>query len=164
MSFFVFADEHRCSAELISGGQERSVFFHDQDRRGTFDRVLRELDTADEVALLIDHGCQNFCGVDPSSAHLFEVTAAEGQVLFDQRIQIVDPAYEDDRVGSQVGMDEQRLRICIADASYSCDAAQAADNIFEFRSERRVFNVVDLPFETSLRIIDGNAAPACAQM
>ncbi len=164
VAVLVFADEHRRPAVFVSGGDDRAVFLQDHDGSGSLDGVLRELDAADEIALLVDHGSQDLRRVDAAAAHLLEVSAAERQILFHQRSLVVDPPYENDRIGSQIGTDDQRLRICIADGSDAGNPVHLSDRIFKFGSERRIFYVVDLSLESRLRIKERHAAPARAQV
>lgn len=90
--------------------------------------------------------------------------AAEGQVLLDEGIGVVDDADDADGIGAQVGADEQGLGVGVADTADGRGALHFVKNVLEFGAEGGIFDVVNLPLQPNGRVIGRHAAPACAQM
>ena len=63
-----------------------------------------------------------------------------------------------------IGMDHHRLGIRIADTADPGRSGDSGDQVLEFGPERRVLDVMDLPLDPDLGVIDGHAAPLRSQM
>ena len=164
MAFFVLAQNDRQTAHTVTGGDKMAVLLQDKDIGSAVDDLLSEADTLFKRALLVNHSSDELIGVDPSAGHGVEMTAAEGQILADELIGVVDDADGTDGVDTQIGPDEQRLGIAVADAADCGVAGHLVENALKLGPERSVFNVVDLPLETDLCIIGCHAAPAGAEV
>ena len=121
-------------------------------------------DTFGKAALLADEGRHQLGGIDPAPGHGIEMTAAEGQVLVDQLIGIVDDPHRADGVGSQLGTNQQRLGIGIADTADHRGALHFFENMLKLGSEGGVFDVMDLPLQAFLGIPGRHTAAAGAQV
>ena len=92
------------------------------------------------------------------------MSAAEGEVLFDERLGVVDAADDGNGVGAQVGPDQQRLGVGVADAADGRGALHILENMLKLGAEGRVLDVVDLPLQADLGVIGRHTAPAGAEM
>ena len=164
VSILSLADEHRQASHPISGGDDRPVLLQDEDGCGALDGVLGEADAFGKAALLVDHGRHQFRGVDLAASHGVKMPAAEGQVLLDKGIGVVDDADDADGIGAQVGADEQGLGVGVADAADGRGALHLVKDVLEFGAEGGILDVVNLPLQPNGRGIGRHAAPPCAQM
>lgn len=92
IAFVILADEHRQAAEPIARGDDVALFGHEQQRHGAFDLFLHVLDARNEIVFLIDERCDQFGLVHFARAHGHELVAMIGEVLFDERVGVVDHA------------------------------------------------------------------------
>ena len=60
-------------------------------------------------------------------------------------------------IRAEVGADDQRLRVVIADAPDGRRAAHFVRQFGKLGAERRVLNVVDLPLKPEFRVVSRNA-------
>ena len=82
---------------------------------------------------------------------------------FDQFFDVVEFADSGNRIFPQMGMNIKRLGIGIADTADTEEAGQFGDIIFEFGAERRIFDIVNNPFDAGF-LINRQAAFFGAQM
>ena len=141
-----------------------AVVLQNQNGGRPLDQVLGKTNPFRKGALLIDQGGDQLIGVDLSPAHGIEMAAAEGQVLLQQGLRVVDDADGADGVGAQVGPDQQRLGVRIGNAADGAGALHLVQNAVEFGTEGRIFNIVNFPLETQLGIVGCHAAPAGTQV
>ena len=76
----------------------------------------------------------------------------------DQFIHVIDAPDGHDAKGTQMGPDDQGLRIGVADNANALPAVELGQLRLEFRSEVAVFDVVDGPVDPA-GITHGHAAP-----
>ena len=158
------SDLHRQAARPVPGGDQAAVILQDQDGRRTLDGFLGEADSLGEIAFLVDQGRQQLRLVDASPGHGIEMPAAEGQILVDQRIRILNHAGHADGVGAQAGADQQRLGIRVRNAAHGRGAPHFLKDMLKLRPEGCVLNVVNLPLQPDLRIPGRHSGPLGAQM
>ena len=82
----------------------------------------------------------------------------------DQRLGVVDGADDANGVGAQIGADEQRLRLAVADTADSGRALHALQNVGKAGTEGSAFNAVDFPLKSDLGIEGGHTRAAGAQV
>ncbi len=159
----ILADQHRQTAQAVPGGQN-SVGCENQNGHGTFNLLLGITDTGNQVVLLVNQGGHQLRGVDLAGAHGHELVAVVGKVPLYQLFGVLNDAHGRDGVQPQMGAHQQGLGIRIADAADARPPVERGKILLELGAEGGVFNVVDLPVETLLPIVDGHAAPASAQV
>ena len=120
---FLLADQHRQTAHPVPGGDD-AVGGEDQDGHGTVDLLLGVADTGHQRILLIDEGGGQLRGGNFAGRHGHELLALLLETLLHQRLGVVDDAHGGDGVETQMGTDQQRLRVGVADTA---DAAGAGE-------------------------------------
>ena len=104
-------------AQLVPGGNELAVVLQDQDGGSALDHILSKTNALRKAAFLVDESGDQLVGVDLSSAHGFEMAAAEGQILPKQSLGVMNDANGANGVGTQLGPDEQGLGVGVGDAA-----------------------------------------------
>ena len=158
------SDHHGQASELVPRGDEGAVVAEDQDRGGPGDLLLGEFDALDEVGLLVDEGRGELGGVHGAAGHGVEVVPGLREVFPDDRVGVLDDADDADGVGPEVGADEKGLGIVIADAADGGSALHFVPHFFEFRAERGVLDVVDVPLQSGLGVPGSHAAAPGAEV
>ena len=92
------------------------------------------------------------------------MAAAKGQILGKQGLRVVDDADGANSIGTQVGPDQQRLRVCIGNTADGTGTFHIVQNAVKFGTEGRIFNIVNFPLETQLGIVGRHTAPAGTQV
>ena len=149
----LLTDEDGGPSPLVTGHID-ALRSHDHQRQRAVDALLRVTDAVDEVLLLIDEGRDQLGGIDHAAAHLHEVGAAVLHDLFGQLVRVVDLTDGRDGIRAVVRADQQRLRLVVGDDADAEVAPHRVDIFFEFRTERRVLDVVDGAVKALLAIHD----------
>ena len=157
------AHQHGQAAQPIPGGHN-GVGGEDQDGAGAVDLRLGPVDAGYQVVLLIDEGGGQLGGVDLAGAHGQELVAVVGEIALHQRVGVVDDAHGGDGVQPQVGAHQQGLGVGVADAADGGTAVELGEILVELGAEGGVLDVVDLPLEAVLPVIDRHASPLGAQV
>ena len=90
--------------------------------------------------------------------------AGIGEILLDQSVGIVDAAHRGDGVQTEMGTDQQRLRIGVTDTADAAAAVEVLKILLELGTEGRILNVVDLALEPVSSVINSDAATTGTQM
>ena len=157
------ADDYRQSAVLVPGG-DYSVLGEDKQGHGALDLLLGVANAVNDVVLLCDKRADERGGVDLSAAHCFKACAGFAEKLAAKFLIVVDYADVADRVGTQSGFQQDRLRIRVAYASYAEVAGHSLDVALELCAERRVLNAVNASLEALLSGIRRHAAAPGAEV
>ena len=158
------ADGHRQTAHPVPGRNDGALVRQDQNGGGAHNGLLGELNAFGKIALLVDQGAEQLRLVDLAAGHGIKVTAAEAEVLIDQRIRVVDHTGHADGVSAQVGADQQGLGIRVGNTADRGSAAHFLKNMFKLRPERGIADVVNFPLQTDLLVPRGHTGTAGAQM
>ena len=86
------------------------------------------------------------------------------EILLNQILRVVDDANGSNGVQAQMGADQKRLGIGIADTADAGGAVELGQVLLKLGTERGVFNGVNLTLEPVLGIVNNHAAPAGAKM
>ena len=159
-----FLNDNGKPAHFVPGGNQVPVFPENQDGGGAVHHFLGKPDALSKGAFLINEGGNQLVGIDFSAGHAFKVSAAEGQILLDEGLGVVDKTNGADGVTAQIGTDENGLGISVRNAADGGGAGHFFQNPLEFSPEGRIFNVVYFPLEALFRVIGSHAAPAGSQM
>ncbi len=150
------ADDDRGAAAAVAGGVDALPGQHEQ-RAGAFDLGQGAADAGLEAVLHVDQRGHDLGRVDVAAAHLGQVDAPLAERLAGQRLGIGHHADRGDGVVAQVGADEQRLVVGVADDADAAAPAQALEVGVELRAELGVLDVVD-DADEPLGAQDGQAA------
>ena len=152
------------SAHLVPGGNQVSAVLQNQDGGGALNHFLGKADALAEGALLVDHGGNQLVGIDAAAGHGLEMSAAEGQVLLDQLVGIVDDAHRADCINAQLGTDQDGLGIGVGNAADGGSSLHLIQDALKLGAEGGILNVVDFALHADLTVPCSHAAPAGAQV
>ena len=158
------AEQHRKAPHLVARRNNGTVVPEDQNRRGALDDALCEPNALGKILPLVDERRGKLRRVDRSAGHRVEMSAAAGKEFFRQRLGVVYDADDTDRVCTQLGTDEKRLRVAVADTSDGRGPLHFFKNMLEFRPEGRISYIMDDPLQTDFPIICGKSPAARAEM
>ena len=159
----LFADLDRGPAQTVAGRVD-TVRRHDHHGHGAPDQILGVADALHEGVPLVDQGGGQLRRIDVASAHLQEVGVGTGKELPHEFLGIVDLAHRRDRVGAQMGADDQGLRFIVGDTSDAQLSFHLEDVLVEFRPEIRTLNIVDRPVKALHMVVHCQACAPCSQM
>ena len=154
---------NRKPAVLVPGSDD-TVLGQDKQGHCALDLFLSILDSVDDVVALRDEPADERGRINLSAAHCLETGAGIAEQLVAELLSIVDYADVAYRVGTEPGLEKDRLRISIADAADAEIAFHCVYVALELCAERRVFNAVNASLEALLRGICSHTASACAEV
>ena len=163
ITLVVLADHDGCAAIVIAGRDE-TILGEDEHRAGTFHLIIYILDTVNEVLTLRDEQGDQFRGIGEAHAQLGEVLLV-GEAMVDQLVNIVDFAHRDDGELAEVRVDDDGLRVGVADDAdaYIADKFIHSQLVAELRPEIGVLDVVYRTMEHRA-IVGHQARPLGAKM
>ena len=136
VAVLALTDQKRDSPQAIARGDDVTTIFDDQNRRRPLDHLLRKQQALGKVLFAI-HQCRYQLGrVDRTARHGVEMTAAEGKIMIDKLIRVVDDTDDANGVHAEIGADDKRLRIAVADASDSGSTLHFQVILFKFGPKR----------------------------
>ena len=135
-----------------------------ENARGSVDRLLGGTDSLGQTALAVDECRHQFDGVDLAAGLGVEMPAGLAEVAVDQLVGIVD--HPDDRNGIRavLRIDEQRLRVVIADDADGRGTFHFLKHVLKLGAERGILNVVDRPLQTGFPVIRRHSCATGAEV
>ena len=146
VSSVLSTDSDRRAAETIPSSHD-SLVVENQQRTGSVDQALGVCDPVLKCRLSIDQICHQLGGVDLAIADLGEMGSVAPEQFAGELLEVVHLSYRDDGVGTEMGRDDERLVLVVADDTEAHGAVHRGQIILEFAAELGVGDVVDRPGE-----------------
>ncbi len=137
----LFAQHQRGTAQPVTGGVN-PFFSQKQHAAGTLHLCLHAFNAVHEIVALADQHAHEFSGVDLAFAGFGKMNAPIKGVGC-QLGPVVDFRHGGNAESPQVGSDNQRLGIIVADYADALVSLQVRELGLEFRPEIAVFNILD---------------------
>ena len=163
VSILPLTDPDGQTTHLVTGGNEGAVILENQDGGGAVHLILYKADAGGKVLAQADQRTDQLGDVDAAAGHGIKVTALR-QIDLHQLLGVVHRAGDAQRKGAQLGANQQRLGIIIADTADGGGALHLLEDALEAGTERRGLDAVDLPLQTDLGVVYGDAGATGAQM
>ena len=158
---FLSDNDGRTSEEVARG--DDGIFGEHEHGAGALHLLIHLVDTVDEGGAHVDEQCHQLCGIDFIGRELTEVHPF-GEQFVGYLANIVDFGHRDHRITSQVGVDNDGLRVGIADDAQSLVTMKGIEFIFELGAEVVALQTVYGTAEASLGIESDKPRTLGAQM
>lgn len=154
----VLATDDDGGASPLVARSDDAVFGQEQHGAGTLDVLIDILDAFDKVLALDDEQGDEFGLVGLAGAELGEVHVLPEQLLFELG-DVDNLGHGDDGKTAEVGIENDGLRIGVADDADAGVALELVQLVFKLRTEISTFQIVDGAVETvSLPVVSGHTA------
>ncbi len=151
-----------CATEHVACGND-AVLRQYQHGARSFDFPVHPVDAVHERVAHIDKQCHEFRLVDGVGRHLAQVHTA-GQQFVGNLPQVVDFSHRDHCIASQMRIDNDGLRVGIADNPHALTSLETVQLVFKARAEIVAFQRVDGTVESAFRIVGHHSCALRAQV
>ena len=157
-----FTYNNRCTSPLVTGHDD-TVFRQQQHGTGTFDPVVDIFNTFDKILSLRNQQRYQFGLVRLARTQFGEVHIRFQQILF-QFLDVIYLGNRHDGELTEMGVDDNRLRIRIADDTDSGISHKLVESRLELCTKIRTFQIVNRTGKTSFLIVCSHTAAPGPQM
>ena len=133
ISSFLLPDDDGRTAQEVAGGDD-AVFGKDKNRAGAFDLLVDAVDAVLERVAHVDKQCHEFGLVNLVSAHLTEMHAQSKQLVGYLAL-VVNLSHRSHGISPKVRVDDNGLRVGIADDADALGACKFVQLVLELRAE-----------------------------
>ena len=121
-------------------------------------------DPGDQILLLVNEGGHQLGGIYLTGTHSHKLLALKVKIFLHQFLGIVDDPHSGNGIKPQMGADQQRLRIGVADTADTGASPEAGQVLFKLGPKGCILDVVDLPLKAPVPVIEDQSPPAGTQV